>query len=192
MDLVSSFNCSDFSSAEKSGSAVDGDEDDDFLPESQHKKQKKQKGNSLPEKLRADLYTLKENHDHLLSAPFDASFNENGGLDLSSSQIDGGLGFDDNIFGVSDAFDISGGLGDDLARELGEGWGTPSKDRNEYRITLFYLSGSNLMLRTLPDPSWTWISPIIRSLVKLEKKWTLSLTWVSMRAMKLTCLLIFQ
>jgi hypothetical protein len=42
---------------------------------------------------------------------------------MSSSQL-GGFGFDDNIFGGDD-LDMGGGIGDELARELGEGWGAP-------------------------------------------------------------------
>lgn len=43
----------------------------------------------------------------------------------SSSQIDAGFGygFDDNFFGMSDGLELGGDIGDELARELGEGWG---------------------------------------------------------------------
>ena len=76
---------------------------------------------------RANLHTLDEYHEHLLSTSFDA----NGSflLDPSSSQIDVGLrfepfGFDDNMFGPGDNLDMGiGDIGDELARELGEGWG---------------------------------------------------------------------
>jgi meiotic recombination protein REC8 len=80
------------------------------------------------------MYTLKEHHDHLLSVPFDASFTGNDAIDISSSQLDGGFGFDDNFFfgGDSDGLDLGGGIGDELARELGSGWGgSPMKTRNE-------------------------------------------------------------
>lgn len=74
---------------------------------------------------------MDENHEHLLSASFDASLQEhNGGLDLSSSQFDGGFGFDDNFFGASDGLDLEG-IGEDLARELGEGWGGPPEVNTE-------------------------------------------------------------
>jgi meiotic recombination protein REC8, fungi type len=47
-----------------------------------------------------------------------------GDFQPSSSQFDGGFGFglDDNFFGASDGLDV-GGIGDELARELGDGWG---------------------------------------------------------------------
>jgi len=58
------------------------------------------------------------------------SFNGSGGVDPSSSQVEGGFEFDDNLFPASDGLDVGGGLGDELARELGEGWGgSPMKDR---------------------------------------------------------------
>ncbi len=83
---------------------------------------------AVAEDVRAELCTLKENYDHLLSASFDLSFNGNGpgfSQDPSSSQVDGGF-MNDPFF--SDGADLGGLLGDELARELGEGWGgTPLK-----------------------------------------------------------------
>jgi meiotic recombination protein REC8 len=39
---------------------------------------------------------------------------------------------DDNFFGVSDGLDVGGNIGDELARELGEGWGaSPTKEMNQ-------------------------------------------------------------
>ena len=69
------------------------------------------------------MHTLNENHAHLLSASFDTSLNGNLAIP-SSSQFDAGFGFafDDNFFGMSDGLDIGGEIGDELARELGEGW----------------------------------------------------------------------
>ena len=111
------------------------EDDDDFDPKS---KKAKGKGKSrllpLAENIRADLHTLNENHDHLLSASFDVSLNGSGPLPPSSSQFDGGFGFglDDNFFGASDGLDIGGGIGDEIAKELGEGWGgSPTRNRNE-------------------------------------------------------------
>ena len=72
------------------------------------------------------MHTLDENHAHLLSASFDASLNQSSNLAVpSSSQFDAGFGyvFDDNFFGMSDGLDFGGEIGDELARELGEGWG---------------------------------------------------------------------
>ena len=102
------------------------DEDDEFDPNAKKKKAKqKNKPQSvpIPEDTRADLYTLKENHDHLFSSSFDASFNGSGGIDLSSSQAGGAFGFNDNFLVGLDDFEISGELSAELARELGEGWG---------------------------------------------------------------------
>jgi len=112
-----------------------GDEDDDFDSKSKKRKgRNKLKAVPLAENLRADLHTLNENHEHLLSASFDVSQNGSGVLPPSSSQFDEGFGYglDDNFFGVPDDLDIGGGIGDELARELGEGWGaSPMKGRNE-------------------------------------------------------------
>lgn len=74
---------------------------------------------------------LNESHDHLLSGSFDLTFTRDGGLLPSSSQFDEGFGFafDDNFFSASDGLDLGGEIGDELARELGEGWGaSPRKD----------------------------------------------------------------
>ncbi len=83
---------------------------------------------AVAEDVRAELCTLKENYDHLLSASFDLSFNatvQGVSQDPSSSQVDGGF-MNDPFF--SDGADLGGLLGDELARELGEGWGgTPLK-----------------------------------------------------------------
>ncbi|KAK0465040.1 Rec8 like protein-domain-containing protein [Desarmillaria tabescens] len=83
---------------------------------------------AVAEDVRAELCTLKENYDHLLSASFDLSFSGNApgfSQDPSSSQVDGGF-MNDPFF--SDGADLGGLLGDELARELGEGWGgTPTK-----------------------------------------------------------------
>lgn len=75
--------------------------------------------------LRATLCTLPENHDFLLANSFDASFGGSGTTKLSSSQT-GGLGFDDTF----DGLDIGEGVGDDLVRELGEGWGASPIEEN--------------------------------------------------------------
>jgi len=49
---------------------------------------------------------------------------------MSSSQFDGGFGLDDNFFGVSDNLDNGGGIADELAKELGEGWGGSPMRKN--------------------------------------------------------------
>lgn len=73
---------------------------------------------------RATACTLPENPDFLLANSFDASFGGSGTTKLSSSQT-GAFGFDDTF----DGLDIGEGVGDDLVRELGEGWGaSPIKE----------------------------------------------------------------
>ncbi|THH21523.1 hypothetical protein EW146_g23 [Bondarzewia mesenterica] len=115
-----------------------GSDDEYGRPKRNRKKQGKRPPVSV-ENLRANLHTLNEDLEQVLSGSFDVSFLGSGvgGLDLSSSQIEGGFGFDgfgDNPFAVDDALDLAGGIGDELAKELGEGWGaapvTQGKDVN--------------------------------------------------------------
>jgi meiotic recombination protein REC8 len=75
--------------------------------------------------LRATACTLPENHDFLLANSFDASFGGSGTVKFSSSQT-GGFGFDDTF----DGLDIGEGVGDDIVRELGEGWGASPIEEN--------------------------------------------------------------
>jgi len=94
----------------------------------------KNPNNTLTEDVRADMCTLKEHHDHLLSNSFDLSFQgSTGGVDVSSSQP-GDAGFQpaaDNFF--LDGLDIDFGLSDELARELGEGWGiSPVRNNKQH------------------------------------------------------------
>ncbi|KAJ3888062.1 Rec8 like protein-domain-containing protein [Lentinula edodes] len=107
----------------------DGDDEQEYNPTGP--KQARKKNNavrppSLTEQVRADMVTLREHHDHLLSNSFDLSFqgSQRSGLDVSSSQAEPAFAFDDNLFlGIDDGLGIDLGLGEDLARELGEGWG---------------------------------------------------------------------
>lgn len=75
---------------------------------------------SLAEQARADMHTLTEHNEFFLSSSFDASFGADalGGLMPSSSQVRGGL--NDNFL---EGLDIAGDIGEELAKELGEGWG---------------------------------------------------------------------
>lgn len=101
----------------------DSHKDADFDP-SQLISSKKPKSKKVlpPEEVRAEAVTLKENHEHLLSNSFDISFSGSQSLlGLSSSQAGGMI---DDFFGPDDALDLEG-FGDELARELGEGWGLP-------------------------------------------------------------------
>lgn len=72
------------------------------------------------------LHTLEEHHSHLLADSFGGSIGGSalGGAGPSSSQFDMGfgLGFDDNVFALPEGAGDAD-IGDELARELGEGWG---------------------------------------------------------------------
>ena len=105
--------------------------DDEFDPQSKKPKSKgKQKQNGapssiIPEHARA-LHTLEEDHKYLLAAAFEGSVSgscQGGvGFEPSSSVIDGGFAFDDDVFALPAGADVAD-IGDELARELGEGWG---------------------------------------------------------------------
>ncbi|KAF7347844.1 RNA cytidine acetyltransferase [Mycena venus] len=108
--------------------------EDEFDPKSKSKKStRKNKAPQPAEEPRADLYTLQEHHDHLLSNSFDLSFNGNG-MDPSSSQNGGGFALDDIFLAAPDGLDIGEGLGDDLAKELGEGWGVFPDNANDMQL----------------------------------------------------------
>ncbi|KAK7064240.1 RNA cytidine acetyltransferase [Favolaschia claudopus] len=113
----------------------DLESEDEFDPKSKSQKSKRKNKASQPaEEPRADQYTLQEHHDHLLSNSLDLSFNGNN-IDPSSSQNGGGFVLDEDIFLAGpDGLDI-GGLGDDLAKELGEGWGVfPDNNANDMQL----------------------------------------------------------
>ncbi|KAG8219803.1 hypothetical protein J3R82DRAFT_776 [Butyriboletus roseoflavus] len=113
---------------------VEDDSDNDYHPTSVKTKGKAATSSTLPqnsELLRATACTLPENHDFLLANSFDASFGGSGTMRLSSSQT-GGFGFDDTF----DGMDIGEGVGDDLVRELGEGWGASPIEENAARSVI--------------------------------------------------------
>jgi hypothetical protein len=116
----------EFPQIEENEEAASDDDDDDFNPKAGTKKKAKGKPakESMVEIARQGVHTLNEHHEHLIPASLEKSFEVTfgsgpGGIDLSSSQIDGGFVFDDNFLGTSDGFDLAGGLGDELAKELG-------------------------------------------------------------------------
>ncbi|KAI0076094.1 hypothetical protein K474DRAFT_1708496 [Panus rudis PR-1116 ss-1] len=129
----------DWSTQKAAASAqVEGEEDfsdDDFDPTNKSQKKGKARARDTPlsiDRARGNAHTLKENHELLLSASFDASFHDDGfggfgAVGPSSSQFDGGFGFEDNILEGMDVGDV-GDIGDELAKELGEGWGAPLED----------------------------------------------------------------
>ncbi|KAL6309946.1 hypothetical protein BKA93DRAFT_722097 [Sparassis latifolia] len=121
-----------FSDAEES--------DDEFDPTAKKKQKQKprEKPSSLVENGRPNLHMLDEHHDHLLSGSFDVSFNGNAfeGAVPSSSQFDGGFGFSDDLFALPEGIDLGGEIGDELARELGEGWGiSQNQQGNESNVS---------------------------------------------------------
>ncbi|KAF7306915.1 RAD21/Rec8 N-terminal domain protein [Mycena indigotica] len=101
------------------------DAEDEFNPNTKSKKQSRKAKASQPveEHRGLDLHTLREDHEHLLSNSFELSFISNAGKDPSSSQAGGGFAMDDMFLSASDQLGIGEGLGDDLMKELGEGWG---------------------------------------------------------------------
>ncbi|KAJ7103545.1 Rec8 like protein-domain-containing protein [Mycena belliarum] len=111
---------------------------------------RKNKASQLAEDPRAaDIYTLKEHHDHLLSNSFDLSFDANGGIDPSSSQMGGAFVLDDIFLAASDALDISeglGDLGDDLAKELGEGWGNFPDNAYNMDLDIPEMNAPNMLI----------------------------------------------
>ncbi|KAI0825105.1 Rec8 like protein-domain-containing protein [Trametes gibbosa] len=107
-------------------------DDEDFDPKAKRAKSKgKQRQKDAPSSAIVEhargLHTLDEHHGHLLVDSFSGSIGGSaalGGPGPSSSQFDGGfgLGFDDNLFGLPEG--VAGAdIGDELARELGDGWG---------------------------------------------------------------------
>ncbi|KAG2159848.1 uncharacterized protein EDB93DRAFT_1074203 [Suillus bovinus] len=106
--------------------AEEGSSDDEYNPKAKRSKGKGKQSAVAPastaENTRASAHTLNENHDLFLANSFDASFGGSGANIILSSQNDT-FGFDDSFFGAFDGLDIGEGVGDDLVRELGEGWG---------------------------------------------------------------------
>ena len=118
---------------DRTGSDGEEDGDDDEFNPTAKKSKGKQRAREKPpsllsENIRANLHTLDEHHDHLLSQSFDASFSGTGfGGPLSASQMEAGFQFSDDVFGMHDGMGLGeGDIGDELAKELGEGWGAPA------------------------------------------------------------------
>ncbi|KAI0778213.1 Rec8 like protein-domain-containing protein [Trametes elegans] len=110
--------------------------DEDFDPKAKRPKSKgKQKLKDAPSAIMEHgraLHTLEEHHDHLLAEAFHSSIGGSiapGGADVSSSQF-GVFGFDDNVFALPEGA-VEGDIGDELARELGEGWGISTQQMGQ-------------------------------------------------------------
>lgn len=104
-------------------------DDEEYDPKAKsNKTQKKKKvvAEAMPppssEIGRPNLYTLPEDHGHIFSNSMDLSFSGDAGFVVPSSQIDA-YGFDDNLFGAPGIATDGPDIADELARELGEGWG---------------------------------------------------------------------
>ncbi|KAG1757590.1 Rec8 like protein-domain-containing protein [Suillus lakei] len=108
------------------GGAEEGSSDDEYNPRAKRPKGKGKQSAVAPastaENARANAHTLNENHDLFLANSFDASFGGSGANIIPSSQNDT-FAFDDSFFGAFDGLDIGEGVGDDVVKELGEGWG---------------------------------------------------------------------
>lgn len=91
---------------------------------------------------RTARHTLDEHHEHLLSTSFEG--NSFLGIDASSSQLGQGAGFGSFTYGDDDAFlgendvglGFDLGLGDDLAMELGEGWGGAGNTKQVFPLRI--------------------------------------------------------
>ena len=102
--------------------------DDDFTVAGKKRKTKpKHKhSSSMVENPRANLHTLTEDYQYLLSNSLDIPFDGPGGLDISSSQVDVGPNYLDDIFsGAGGEIDLGLDITGELAQELGDGWGMP-------------------------------------------------------------------
>ncbi|KIY52705.1 hypothetical protein FISHEDRAFT_55692 [Fistulina hepatica ATCC 64428] len=104
----------------------ENNDDGEYDPRARNKgaKRKTTKPASAAEEMRGDPHMLDEHHEYLTGS-FDLSFNGSGaeGIDISSSQAEG-FGFGNSFFSGDDIFDL-GGLGEELAQELGDSWATP-------------------------------------------------------------------
>lgn len=115
--------------------------DDDYDPRAQKQKRKTKGRNSgmpsssVAEAARANTHTLDESHEFLFPHTLDGSSCGSAAM-IPSSKL-GGFGFDDAFFGAFDGLDITEGIGDDLLKELGEGWGiSPAKSKAEEKSSV--------------------------------------------------------
>jgi len=98
---------------------VEAESDDDEYGRPRKKtKSRDRQSQPHPEMGRATMHTLEENLEQIMSGSFDVSFlgGAPGEQEPFSSSMDDGFGFGDcEDFGLGD-------IGDELAKELGEGW----------------------------------------------------------------------
>ncbi|KAG2366517.1 hypothetical protein BDR07DRAFT_1274033 [Suillus spraguei] len=135
------------------GGAEGGSSDDEYNPKAKRPKGRGKQSAVAPasivENARANAHTLNENHDLFLTNSFDASFGGSGANMIPSSQKDT-FGFDDSFFGAFDDLDIGEGVGDDVVRELGEGWGGAAL---ENQVEFALPPSSSLTGQSLESPS---------------------------------------
>ncbi|KAH8835245.1 hypothetical protein DL96DRAFT_1549848 [Flagelloscypha sp. PMI_526] len=129
------------------------DFDDDGTYGARQKRQDRKKStvqaDVTVEEPRAGLYTLQEDHHAILVDSFDHSADHSGlgfGVDVSSSHVSVGI-LDGPVF---EDFDF-GGVGDELAQELGEGWAIDKNelDFSEKHIRILTLTSSAMGVEPL-------------------------------------------
>ncbi|KAH8100703.1 Rec8 like protein-domain-containing protein [Cristinia sonorae] len=116
-------------SVERAG--FESESDGEYDPINKKKKDKKKDKAKEPAlshtgAARGNLHTLEENYDYLLSASFDASFHDTGFGVVGASSSQAGFGFEEDFLGGMDA---ENDIAEELARELGAGWGAFNDDR---------------------------------------------------------------
>lgn len=130
---------------------IPGDDtsDEEYNPTKRPKKRQRGiQSVSVVERGRAEMHTLEENHEFFLSAPLDGSFS--GGYDgVGPPSSLPGLGLRDDFL---DGIDI----GDELAQELGEGWGGPSSAQAAGYVLLQcrLTSSDTLIHRSVGSDHW--------------------------------------
>lgn len=119
--------------------------DDDFGRPKKNKKKGRAKASSvsLAEQARADAHTLQEHNNFMIPSSIGDSFSAAGfgGLGPSSSQAGGAFGLDDDFL---EGLDLGGDIEEELAKELGEGWGVSAPHLpSEYVSMIDRLKGNS-------------------------------------------------
>lgn len=147
----------DILEAQVEAESDDDDDDDEYGKPSKKTKSRDRRSLPHPEMGRATLHTLEENLEQLLSGSFDASFlgGAPGEQEPFSSSIDDGFGFGDcEDFGLGD-------IGDELAKELGEGWASAP-------VQPMFSVGEERQLHVYSDQDHADIDPIQENLALTE------------------------
>ncbi|KAF8274080.1 Rec8 like protein-domain-containing protein [Lactarius quietus] len=144
---------------------VEADSDDEYGRPRKKAKSRDKQPLPHPETGRATMHTLEENLEQIMSGSFDASFlgGASGEQELFSSSMDDGFGFGDcDDFGLGD-------IGDELAKELGEGWASSAVQPRSVLYSklangqIGHVGLTDILSRrnghsmyTLIRPMWTW------------------------------------